>query len=254
MTALGAPRGELTVAATTTMRCHRRFREDLVAAAPQIAPRRPNPKGAGALRTMPALRRGPDASGICSRLRGRSHFGAAKARDAPWPRPQAAGAPPPLFPGRDTSSGTGSRDGGAARRPSSGGLRACRLAPHPSRVPPLFPLPRGEGGRRRRCNGAALCGRHLLPPGEVAQRRRFATRPCVGSTAAAPRARRWFPASRSSHREGLKNVARRQERRSRSRIAYGIGTRNAARAHASRRFCGPRIRLRSPHRGSPPRS
>ena len=29
--------------------------------------------------------------------------------------------------------------------PSSGGLRACRLAPHPSRVPPLFPLPRGEG-------------------------------------------------------------------------------------------------------------
>jgi len=68
--------------ATKAMRCHRR-----VAGAPQIAPRRPNPKGARALRTMAALRRGPDAPGICSRLRGRSHFGAAKARDA-------LGAPP----------------------------------------------------------------------------------------------------------------------------------------------------------------
>jgi len=38
MAAFGAPRGELPVAAMMAMRCHRR-----VAAAPQIAPRRPNP-------------------------------------------------------------------------------------------------------------------------------------------------------------------------------------------------------------------
>jgi len=44
------------------MRCHRQ-----VAAAPQISLRRPNPKGASTLRMISALRRGPDASGICSR-------------------------------------------------------------------------------------------------------------------------------------------------------------------------------------------
>ncbi len=80
----GAPRGKLPVAATMAMRCHRR-----VAAAPQIAPRRPNPKGASTLRTMAALRRGPDASGICS-------------RDASCPPPQAAGANGTVFPGRGT--------------------------------------------------------------------------------------------------------------------------------------------------------
>jgi len=64
------------------MRCHPSIPRDLVAPAPQIALRHPNPLGARALRTISALRRGPDASGICSRLRGRSHFGVAKARAA----------------------------------------------------------------------------------------------------------------------------------------------------------------------------
>ena len=82
MASFGAPRGKRPGDATTAMPLHR-----LVAATPPIASRRPNPKGASALRTMAALRRGPDAKGICSRLRGRSHFGAAKARDA-------LGAPP----------------------------------------------------------------------------------------------------------------------------------------------------------------
>ena len=96
----------------TAMRCHSRLRGNLVAAAPQIAPRRPNPKGASALRTMAALRRGPDASGICSR--------------------DALGAPPGSHGGCVPSAAglpAGRRDAGDAVPSSSRGNAAGDPAP-----------------------------------------------------------------------------------------------------------------------------
>jgi hypothetical protein len=56
MASFGAPRGKRLGDATKAMPLHR-----LVAATPPIALRRPNPKGASALRTISASRPGPDA-------------------------------------------------------------------------------------------------------------------------------------------------------------------------------------------------